>query len=211
MVTQPPCRGLAADQPSRGRVRRDNSGMRATSSLPGVHSPAAGFDEPFEVLSACHDRVRRSLDLLSRLVAHVRQHGADAQARDAARDVARYFNVAAPAHHEDEERHVIPLLRASADARLHEAAQRMLADHERIRAAWSVLEPQLQALQAGQAQPGLEAAAQAFIDVHAGHLEIEDALAFPGARELQAAAADGTEQRLAMGREMAQRRGVKVA
>jgi hemerythrin-like domain-containing protein len=182
----------------------------SNTSFPGLHSPAAGFDEPFEVLSACHDRVRRSLDLLQRLVAHVEQHGADAQARDAARDVARYFNVAAPAHHEDEERHVIPLLRAGADARLHEAAQRMLADHERIRATWAALEPALQALQRGEVVPDLAAAAQAFVSAHDGHLELEDGLAFPGAQALQDGAADGLEQRLAMGREMAQRRGVKV-
>ncbi|RZJ07918.1 MAG: hemerythrin domain-containing protein, partial [Rubrivivax sp.] len=29
--------------------------------------PAVGFDQPFEMLAACHDRVRRSLDLLERL------------------------------------------------------------------------------------------------------------------------------------------------
>ncbi len=210
MVSQPSRVGLASDQPPGGRVRRDNSGMRNTS-FPGLHSPAAGFDEPFEVLSACHDRVRRSLDLLQRLAAHVRAHGADTQARDAARDVARYFNVAAPAHHEDEERHVIPPLLGSADARLREAAQRMLADHTRIRASWAALEPLLQALQAGEVPPGLDAAAQDFVDVHDGHLELEDGLAFPGARDLQAAAPDAAQRRLDMGRDMAARRGVKPA
>ncbi|NML14808.1 hemerythrin domain-containing protein [Azohydromonas caseinilytica] len=183
--------------------------MSATSSLPGLHSPAAGFDEPFEVLAACHDRVRRSLDLLQRLVAHVDQHGADAQARDAARDVARYFNVAAPAHHEDEERHVLPLLRASADAALQAAAQRMLSDHERIRASWQALEPALQALQRGEVSPALPQVAQDFVQAHDGHLELEDGLAFPGARAQQEGAADGEAQREAMGREMATRRGVK--
>lgn len=185
--------------------------MPAASSLPGLHSPAAGFDEPFEVLGACHDRVRRSLALLQRLVEHVARHGADAQARDAARDVARYFNLAAPAHHEDEERHVLPLLRASADARLQEAAQRMLDDHERIRATWQALEPALQALhQRGELAPTLAEAAQAFVQAHAGHLELEDGLAFPGARALQETAPDAAAQRLAMGRDMAQRRGVKL-
>ena len=46
-------------------------------------SPAAGFDEPFAMLHACHERVERSLALLERLTAHLAQHGADAQARDA--------------------------------------------------------------------------------------------------------------------------------
>ena len=52
-------------------------------------SPAVGFDEPFEMLTACHDRVRRGLDLLQRLHAHVLQHGVDDRARDAATDVLR--------------------------------------------------------------------------------------------------------------------------
>ncbi|WP_157268906.1 hemerythrin domain-containing protein [Azohydromonas aeria] len=184
--------------------------MRNTSSFPGLHSPAAGFDAPFEVLAACHDRVRRSLDLLQRLAAHVAAHGTDAQARDAARDVARYFNVAAPAHHEDEERHVVPVLSASGDARLREAAQRMLADHGRIRATWAALEPLLQALQRGEVPPGLDAAADAFVRAHDGHLELEDGLAFPGAQALQDAAQDGAARRDAMGRDMAARRGVKL-
>ena len=76
---------------------------------------AAGFEQPFEMLSACHDRVRRSLALLGRLCEHVEVHGTDAQACQAAADVLRYFSLAAPAHHEDEERHVVPALYARGD------------------------------------------------------------------------------------------------
>jgi hypothetical protein len=47
--------------------------------------------------------------------------------------------------------------------------------------------------------------------VHDGHLELEDGLAFPGARALQEAAPDAAAQRLAMGQDMAHRRGVKTA
>jgi hypothetical protein len=57
-------------------------------------TPAASLDQPFELLAGCHDRVRRSLALLQRLVEHVRAHGADAQARSAADDVLRYFDIA---------------------------------------------------------------------------------------------------------------------
>jgi hemerythrin-like domain-containing protein len=180
--------------------------MRATSSLPGLHSPAAGFDEPFEVLSACHERVRRSLGLLQRLVAHVAQHGADDQARDAARDVARYFNLAAPAHHEDEERHLVPRLQASADARQREAAATLLADHALIRSRWQALRPLLQSLRDGTLppQPALGRAAADFVQVHDGHLALEDTLVFPAAETL--ARAEGEAALAAMGTEMAARR-----
>ena len=44
-------------------------------TLPGFHSPAIGFEQPFEMLSACHERVERTLALFERLVAHVRAQG----------------------------------------------------------------------------------------------------------------------------------------
>ena len=38
--------------------------MNTRISLPGVRSPGVGFEQPFEMLDACHDRVKRSLQLL---------------------------------------------------------------------------------------------------------------------------------------------------
>jgi hemerythrin-like domain-containing protein len=177
-------------------------------SVIGVDPPAAGFDDPFAMLEACHDRLRRSLDLLERLVAHVQAQGVDQSAQSAARDVLRYFTLAAPAHHEDEERHVVPALRASGDPTATAAAERMLADHGAIRAAWEALEPLLAQLAAGTSPeaPALQRAARRFVDVHADHLRLEDELAFPqAARHFRDAGALD-----AMGAEMAQRRGAAV-
>lgn len=183
--------------------------MTATSSitLPGAHSPAAGFEAPFEMLAACHERVQRSLQLLQRLVEHLAHHGADTQARAAAHDVWRYFAIAAPDHHSDEERHVLPVLRASGDAALIQAADRLQADHLAMDAVWRELGPQLQALaDATQAWPSdrlapLRQAAAAFVAIHAQHVPLEDELAFPAARARLDAAAQA-----AMGAEMARRR-----
>ena len=177
-------------------------------SLPGRHDRVATFDQPFEMLDACHDRVRRSLDLLQRLVRHAANHGADSQARAAAGDVLRYFTLAAPAHHEDEERHVIPALLASGDPPAMAAARQMLDDHVRIRAAWAALEPLLNQLADGTMPgPAFEQAAQQFVDVHAEHLPLEDGLAFPQAQRLLGRQAPNALA--AMGREMAERRGVR--
>lgn len=38
-------------------------------------APAVGFDQPYEMLEACHERVERSLNLLLRLGAHLRARG----------------------------------------------------------------------------------------------------------------------------------------
>lgn len=178
--------------------------MSIPISLPGMHPAAAGFDEPFALLAGCHERVRRSLDLLQRLSEHVATQGADAACGSAARDVLRYFDLAAPAHHEDEERHVLPLMQASGDAELVRAAARLERDHDAIRAAWQALRPLLlQVVDEARCadSAALAAAAARFVKAHDGHLELEDGLVFPAAARLHPDVA-------AMGREMAARRGV---
>ena len=91
------------------------SSTKLQIGLPGHSAPGVGFEAPFEMLDACHERVERMLRLLGKIREHVQTHGADTQARDAARDVMRYFDQAGPHHHEDEERHVFPPLRAQRD------------------------------------------------------------------------------------------------
>jgi hemerythrin-like domain-containing protein len=169
------------------------------------NAPAVGFEQPFEMLEACHERVRRSLDLLDRLIAHVDRHGHDTQSRSAARDVLRYFDLAAPHHHEDEERHVFPCLLAGGDAALVQAVQRLRADHERMSQVWSALRLHLAAwAQEGATAPAdapMRASAEAFQALYAAHLPVEEGLVFPAAlSRCDAADID------AMGREMQQRR-----
>jgi hemerythrin-like domain-containing protein len=186
--------------------------MARVASVSLLHAaPAAGFDRPFEMLSACHERVARTLALLARLEQHLRERGAaDAAAREAARDVLRYFDIAAPAHHEDEERHVLPLLRAGGEAAHAELAERLAQDHERMREAWAGLRPALAALAESGSWPADAAAAQferwsGFAALYDAHARAEDEVAFPFA----ATRLDATQQ-VAMGKEMAERRGVKL-
>lgn len=170
--------------------------------------PAAGVDQPFELLAACHERVRRTLRLLQRLVAHAERHGADAQVADAARDVLRYFSIAAPLHHEDEERHLLPLLRTSAQPALAEAASRMAADHVQLRAQWPPIGQALVQLADGQLPDlaVLQERVAAFCQLHETHLALEDGLVLPAA----ARRADPALRRT-MSADMAQRRGQPVA
>lgn len=178
---------------------------RSPLPLPGTGLPAAGFDQPFEMLSACHDRVRRSLALLGRLVDHVAAQGHDEASRSAARDVLRYFDLAAPHHHEDEERHVFPALLARGDAALAADVARLRADHVRMTALWQALRPRLQAWAEATASraddAALRPAAEAFRAAYAEHLVLEDTRVFPAARAVVDAHAQA-----AMGAEMAFRR-----
>ena len=172
-----------------------------------VAAPAAGFEEPFEMLAACHERIHRMLALLARLRAHVAVHGADSQAQQAARDVLRYFDQAAPHHHRDEELHVFPPLLAAGDPRVTAIVQRLLRDHAEMEARWRVARERLLRIADGTL-PALgeddDAALDAFAALHADHLRAEEDIAYPAARETL----DATAQR-AMGEEMMRRRGVK--
>jgi hemerythrin-like domain-containing protein len=160
--------------------------------------PAVGFDEPFEMLAACHERVRRSLDLLQRLHAHVVAHGVDAQARDAAADVLRYFDRAGPAHHEDEERHVLPRLRT---AGLADMAERLHADHVDMTTLWARLRDPLLAWAGGRPAVLDAVLLETYLARYQAHLAVEDGQAFDAARAgLDARALAG------MGQEMAARR-----
>lgn len=158
------------------------------------------------MLDACHDRLRRSLELLGRLQQHVVGNGVDEQARQASLDVLRYFTIAAPLHHEDEERHIVPLLRKAGQKALSDASAQVMQDHEQIRLVWHTLEPQLREIARGESPDPhrLADSVRKFIRMNESHLAFENDKVFPHARELKAG--EGEEALAAMGTEMALRR-----
>lgn len=179
--------------------------MTASNALPGFGDPAVGFDTPFAMLEACHERVLRSLALLQKLQDYLHDHPCDDSARQAARDVLRYFDIAAPLHHEDEELHVFPPLleRGSADAVA--AVRQLQQDHEAMSAHWQAARALLQALAEGS-QHAFSAQDKAvlarFASVYAEHIRVEEDVVYPAARALLA-----PEVVQAMGGEMRRRRG----
>ena len=173
--------------------------------LPGHSAPAAGFEAPFEMLATCHERVERMLKLQARLQQHLLDQGCDASARQAARDVMRYFDIAAPLHHQDEELHVFPLLRAQASPDVQTLVQRLQQDHLAMTADWAAARVPLLALAESAVAPftpGDEAALDRFAQRYADHIAAEEGTAYPAAQALLAPAA-----LVAMGQEMAARRG----
>ncbi|CAN7197363.1 hemerythrin domain-containing protein [Acidovorax sp. LjRoot194] len=177
--------------------------------IPGFNAPGVGFEQPFAMLEACHERVQRTLALLGRLRAHVQTHGADEPARQAARDVLRYFDIAAPLHHEDEELHVFPPLLAQGPAEVVALVQRLLQDHRDMVDDWAAARQPLQALLEGRAYAfgaADGAVLDRFAERYARHIEDEEQIAYPAAHGLLPGA---TLQ--AMGLEMAGRRQSPVA
>jgi hemerythrin-like domain-containing protein len=115
----------------------------AKISFPGFDAPAAGFEVPLEMLSACHDRVERQCQTLLRLVPHLAANGPDQAVREAAQNIMRYFDTSAKHHHADEEEDLFPaLLQSALDAelaRLRELIDALLGQHRELEQAWSQL------------------------------------------------------------------------
>ena len=177
--------------------------------LPGHSAPAAGFEEPFEMLATCHERVERMLKLQARLQQHLLDKGCDDSARQAARDVMRYFDIAAPLHHQDEELHVFPALLSGPDAALRELVARLLQDHRRMEVAWAEARRVLLAIadcpESGWTPltPDQTATLTQFAVIYSQHLDDDDHVAYPAAQAALSPAAV-----LAMSEDMMQRRGL---
>tara|TARA_R110002049_G_scaffold28779_7_gene98207 strand:- start:1425 stop:1988 length:564 start_codon:yes stop_codon:yes gene_type:complete len=159
---------------------------RNTDSLLGA--PAPRLDEPLEMLSACHDRVRARLDTLARLACWLPDHGVDEQARQAATAVLRYFDQAAVNHHLDEERDLFPAMRArvapAEASRLAALETRVLDDHRALAARWAAMREPLLAIEAGEsAELGTDAVA-AFRAAYAEHIALEEADVLPWAERI---------------------------
>lgn len=178
--------------------------------LPGFTSPAASFDSPFEMLVSCHERVQRSLRLLLRLGEHLQTQACDEPARQAARDVLRYFDRAAPLHHEDEERHVFPQVLNGGDTTLAATIRRLQADHGRMEAAWQDVRVDLECI-AGERDGAMRpddsrlARWHGFAALYGEHIALEEAQIYPAAQALTP-----PDTLRAMGAEMAARRGASA-
>lgn len=170
-------------------------------SLP--HAVGPTFDDPFGMLVACHARMRQQLGTLTRLQRYTTENGVDADARAAAGAILRYFDQAAPNHHADEDRSLLPrvLARAPQLARLIEGIG---ADHRTFERDWRKLRPLLSGIAAGRNSALPPALVRTVCEGYLAHLEREEARLFPAAQACLDADAVA-----AMGREFAARRALE--
>ena len=168
---------------------------------------APGFDQPIAVLKHCHDRIRKQLTTLERLLSHLPEHGADEAARQAAGAVLKYFEKAAHLHHDDEEQDLIPMLRAVAQgddaATLQALAPVILQDHKDMDALWQDLHEQLAAIADGSASTLSTTAVQRFSQRYTSHMEREESTMAPMAIRLFS-----PEQMAKLGAAMQRRRNI---
>jgi pyridoxamine 5'-phosphate oxidase len=171
---------------------------------------APDFDQPIAVLKHCHGRIRKQLATLEKLLAHLPQHGADEQARQAATAVLKYFDKAAHLHHDDEEQDLIPMLRAVARgedaATLQALAPVILQDHKDMDAMWQDLHEQLSMIADGASAQLSSGTVQRFTQRYVNHMEREESTMAPMALRLFS-----PEQMMQLGQAMQRRRGIGPA
>jgi hemerythrin-like domain-containing protein len=181
--------------------------MSSDQPFPGFQAPAAGTEAPLEMLAACHDRAARQLASLRRLVAHLAGHGADDQARMAATNVMRYFDLSARDHHADEEVDLFPALlesMAGSDAVcLRELTQCLSAEHRLLEAAWAQVRSALEQVVAGTVPLLSGAEVEALAGAYERHIAREDDELLPMAARLL-----GPDALAAIGAAMRKRRGI---
>jgi iron-sulfur cluster repair protein YtfE (RIC family) len=172
--------------------------------------PASGFGDPLGLLSDCHRRFERFLNLLITVTEQAHGGALSAEHRDGLEAALRYFQEAAPKHTRDEEDSLFPRLRAVQDPRVRAALERVQALEADHRAA-AVDHAEVEhlgrrwltdgRLAAGDARE-LAARLHELQALYRHHIAVEDDEVFPLAREILPA--DTVAQ---IGDEMARRRG----
>lgn len=175
------------------------------------YSPTAGFDQPLAVVKACHERVRRMVEMLVPLREHLDEHGTDRRAIVSAGAIRQYLEEAWPRHVQDEEIDLLPRISArlrncNDDGPYEDLAETIAAVSEQHRAFEPLFQrvlPLLRAVETGAAQRLDEPAVQAFVELFRIHMALEEDILGPAyARFLT------PEDLRQIGRAMAARRGV---
>jgi hemerythrin-like domain-containing protein len=166
--------------------------------------PLNARDDGFVALDACHRKTLEVVGALEALAAAIERNEDTPALRQRAADIAGFLSSTARTHHEDEERHVFPALRGSADPAVVHAVLRLTQDHGWLEEDWLQLEPHVQAFALGYSScdpAALTFGVPVFAALYRDHIELEESLIYPEARARMKPGA-----RREMGREMAARR-----
>ena len=173
-----------------------------TTSDTGLPETLPGFDDPIGLLRACHEKMLANCKLLTTLVD---MDTPDAAAREAARNISRYFSNSAVLHHRDEEEDLFPRINRQS-LRIAELIHTLKKEHETLDALWNRIAPELKQLPGDGFSSAFKQAAQEFSTLCGEHIAREN-------RELLPLASNSlSHQELAeIGEKMAARRGVKFS
>lgn len=159
------------------------------------------WDEPIEMLYACHGKVKSFCRQLQLLPDYLEKNGVNQAVKNDVQQILNYFNQSAPLHHDDEEKDFFPALikqrpEAQTDVDLLEA------QHIELHRNWDELSAQLVALLNGEIQQIDRALIQRFVAGYDQHIAIEEPLFELGREHLS------QEELNSIGQIMADRRRV---
>ena len=170
-------------------------------------TPSADFDHPIDILDGCHERIMRNCATIERLAVHIGIHGRDADARQAAAGVLRYFDTAGKHHHRDEEDDLFPALESSrrpaSEMRSPRCWRRCAPTTARSTCSGARMRARLAEIIEGRDAPLTEALAREFTAAYEAHIARETDELLPLARRMLDAPATRS-----LGDSMAGRRGV---
>lgn len=168
--------------------------------LDSLSAAAPSFDAPLEMLNACHDKVRHFCVQLDALPDYIQLHGHSQAVVNSIAGIVRYFEIAGPAHHQDEEDELFPLIMA----RQPDAApkiEQLLGEHGYLHARWNAIRDDLNAYAVGTLGALNASEIHEFTRLYREHAAREEAWLFP-----TAAALISDDELHAAGQRMAARR-----
>lgn len=168
------------------------------------------FARPIELLLSCHEKISRFSSALSVLSQTLQSNGWDDSLAASADQICRYFNIASPEHHLDEENHLFPALMA-ADPQLKNTASveiiqqlnELIKQHVEFDELWATLNTMLS--ERSEDFTALHTLAETFKSRLHAHILIENKQIFPYAETLLNEA-----EMKAIGLAIAQRRGIRL-
>ena len=135
----------------------------------------ASWNEPIEMLYACHGKVKRFCRQLTILPDYLAKNGCNQAVKNDVQQILNYFNQSAPLHHDDEEKDFFPLL-----VKYVPEAQKDIDELERqhvtLHGSWTKLSEQLQALLTGDRENVDVALINHFVSGYDKHIALEEPL-----------------------------------
>lgn len=162
--------------------------------------PDAGFEDPIGMMTDCHRRIERFLDILGRVARYARGRALTTEEAAAIDSALIYFRTAGPRHTEDEEQSLFPRLLATAApgtttpeggrvAQLADSLASLESDHHRATELHQEVDALYQRWQSSGTLATREATALEFATgelgrIYSTHIAIEEGLIFPRAADL---------------------------
>lgn len=136
---------------------------------------APTWDDPIEMLYACHGKVQKFCSQLNRLPEYLATHGCHDAEKQAIMQICTYFNRAAPLHHEDEEQDFFPaLVKYCPETQV--VIENLETQHIDLHENWVNLHEQLQATLNGERIAPDVAQIHKFTQAYDVHIPVEEQL-----------------------------------